>query len=531
MLDKLNCKNVTKGELNMKKTILVLALATALVFSFAALAGATEYRGFSPLNSSADGPAGFVSWATAQAQMTANAARIETGIDVGTVHGGYVTATSKCFVCHSVHRATGIPTGTPGFQGGSVNNQLFLTAADGGSCTVCHTDWGSGDAELLVEWAQVDPGPHDTVGSCGACHRGGIHGRDTSRYSVMNFFMLGGAADAQITAEFNVAEQAISGRFDAPMAPRASGAPFATGAGWWANGSTVDPGRQMGRPATGAGTGNHATFAFARSLATGATCGLSDCHEFGAFHNAQWGAGFDRMNPDAAGTVEVTGHAVPGAYGRQFAGIGCGPCHPGGSAGLPTAASRDNQWRQQGCNQCHDMVGVATNSIAFPHGNRNIDVYEWAEAVPATGAPTVTALSIEEQNEVDEGNLWMYAGNLARRAGAGSSSAIGNIANYATTEWRVMTGVTSGEFVANTTGLLDGACLKCHIAADSNSLENTGPQGAFMSEANAAGVGGGWGDFANRGHGWNAGRFPYWVDGGSGTNQFATGSARMHLYR
>ncbi|MCL2680189.1 MAG: hypothetical protein FWF11_01730 [Coriobacteriia bacterium] len=520
---------VFKGELNMKKTFIVLALAFALVLSFSAIAGANEWKGFSPLNPGAAGVPGFVGWNVALATMAQNSVPATMQ---ATAHGGYTTSTTKCSVCHSLHRAPGVweGPGLPGFAAGR-NNQYYLTAG-GDSCTVCHTAWGAMTTSKLVEWAVngVGAGPHNEpgTGGCVACHCGGIHGGGMSDFHVMNVFMLGGKADDQIEAEMNVAGQAVAGRFVAPVTattPR-------TAQSWWANGLNAPA--EMGSPpgtvagGGGMGTTSHATYAFARSLATGATCGMEGCHVYSVFANNQWGTGFNRIDPsdDATipATVALTGHAVPAGYGRENAGIGCGPCHPGSSAGLPTAGNRHNQWRQHGCNQCHDMVGVATNSIAFPHGNRNIRVYEWTEGVPASGAPTVSEASIRVETTVTEGNLWMYTGNLARRAGAGSSSAAGNIANYATTEWRVMTGVTSGARVPGTSGLQDGACLKCHIATDELSLRNTGPQGAFMDAR-------GFSDFANRGHGWNAGRFPSSVPGSTNPNDWATGSARMHLYR
>ncbi|MCL2379637.1 MAG: hypothetical protein FWC81_02460 [Coriobacteriia bacterium] len=529
-----------------KRMFLVLALAVALVFSFGAIAGAAEYKGFSPLTSQW-GPvnpntglpqqvelAGFVSWDTARAAMTANAGSIETGVNVGTVHGGYVTSTTKCTVCHSVHRATGIPTGTPGFVNGNVNNQLFLTAADGGSCTTCHTDWGSGSSALLVEWAQEDPGPHDTVGSCGACHRGGIHGRDTSRYHVMNVFMLGGGTDGIIDDEYNVSAQTrgtgwnwsgLSGNvFNAPAPAR--GATPENGALWWANGGTSPAG--MGLEPTGV---NQRQFSAARSMATGVTCGQAGCHVYSAFANNIWGASFTRPDPDNPGqTIELTGHVVPGLGVNQgvntvtpataaTTSMSCGPCHPSNTAGLPTThllSATSIQWRQFGCNQCHDMVGVATSSIAFPHGNRNIDVFEWSNVAGQAGANAFTAI---EMTTVDEGNLWMYAATIARRAGAGASSAMNSTGQFANTEWRVLTGVTSGTFVAGTTGLTDGACLKCHLPADSQSLEamgaHIGPQG-FTDVAT-------WGT-----HGFNAARYP---GGVASFGQHAGQSMRIHLYR
>ncbi|MCL2680190.1 MAG: cytochrome c3 family protein [Coriobacteriia bacterium] len=508
----------------MKKTFVVLALACALVLSFSAIAGANEWKGFSPLNPDAPGTPGFVAWDDARANMAAN--NVPAALQA-TAHGGYVASTTKCAVCHSLHRATGIPDGAP-----APNNQLFLTSG-GDSCTACHTDWGSMTTSKLVEWAVngVGAGPHDTVGACVACHTGGIHGGNGSDYHVMNVFMLGGNADAQIAAEFNVAGQnrgtgTAAGNWDANRAVfdgtlDGSGN---DGTRWWALGTTTPVG--MGGLPAGVSA---IQFAAARSVATGATCGLAGCHTYSAFANNIWGTGFTRVDPsDPASTTVVTGHAVP-ALGTTSGtnNGGCGPCHPGNAAGLPTW-SRNTQWRQFGCNQCHDMVGVATNSIAFPHGNRNIEVFEWIDNRPAQNSVEITTTNIQA------GNLWMYSGNLARAAGAGAVNNVPRGENnapltvvnsspgsFADANWRVLTGVTSGALVPGTTGMNDGACLKCHLATDALSLNNTGV-GAFIGAQ-------GYSDFATRGHGFNAGRYPGGASSMSDTQ--AGGSFRMHLYR
>ena len=523
----------------MKKILLVLVLACALVLSFSVMAGANEWKGFSPLNPDpADGMPGFVNWNDALTLMTANSV---SATMQATAHGGYITSTTKCAVCHSLHRATGIPAGTP-----APNNQLFLTAAGGGSCTVCHTDWGSGFSNLVVEWATngVGAGPHNEAttgngGACTVCHGGGIHGGNGSDFHVMNVFMLGGSADAQIRAEFNVAGQnrgigtayhnwdANRNVFDGEL----DGAN--DGARWWAEGVTA-PTAMGGLPAGVSSV----QFAAARSVATGATCGVADCHTHSAFANNIWGTGFVRVSPDGSTTTTVTGHAVP-ALGTNSGtnNGGCGPCHPGNAAGLPTW-TRNTQWRQFGCNQCHDMVGVATNSIAFPHGNRNIDVYEWVDNRFDASSPSDTVDIVI--TPIDAGNLWMYTGNLARRANADGTNpgAVNNVpggapatnplaptnaapGSFADASWTVLTGVTSGELVPGTTGLNDGACLKCHIPVDALSLNNTGV-GAFIGAQ-------GYGDFATRNHGWNAGRYPGGASSMSATQ--AGGSFRMHLYK
>jgi hypothetical protein len=108
---------------------------------------------------------------------------------------------------------------------------------------------------------------------------------------------------------------------------------------------------------------------------------------------------------------------------------GCGPCH----------TATDSK-----CAACHDMVGQATNSSAFPHANRNISVKE----VNASGAA--------EYKIVSSGNLWMYTGDRTLRDTDGNPSATGT----ANPELRVVEGATAWHTTPG--NINDGTCLKCH---------------------------------------------------------------------
>jgi hypothetical protein len=85
----------------------------------------------------------------------------------------------------------------------------------------------------------------------------------------------------------------------------------------------------------------------------------------------------------------------------------------------------------------------------------------------------------------------MYAGSIVRSNTKANTSAdrsnaflgIGDVAapatintGFADKSWKVMTGVTTGNgvAVAGRTGMLDGACLKCHVAIDSASTAAAG---------------------------------------------------------
>ena len=580
----------------MKRTIVSLALVTAFVFAFAAVAMAavtpsTAYMGFTPIRTQEQVDAGylqgFISFAEARAEMQRNGVN---GALQNTAHGGYVTSTTLCVVCHSAHRAPGInPDAAQGNAAGSagaagsinaanVANQSFLTAGSG-TCESCHTTWGSQASRLLVEWAEVGAGPHASAGNavggaCILCHNAGVHGLSGSRFNVMNVFMLGntrntapdhptsptsvptetrdeqiareiaegrvlrgGTLDVPVTSDLFEDRAADSGTLQAgmPAVPTAEST-------WWYNGA-----RSLGPigttpPAFGEGvTAGGNQYGAARSLATAYTCGESGCHDATAMFNLNWGMGFERVdnvrgnpvppafNPTLPprdqmirqGTTEITGHVMPSVRVAGGENQACGPCHGGNPAGFPTASTvagaRDNSRLAFGCDQCHDMVGVATNSTAWPHGNRNIYVYEWE----ADGT------QLDTGNTVAAGNLWMYGGNIARSmdlldlahstapehsavttltvtmnntlsnaviiSEGGGTAFRGNTSenlSFADQSWTVLTGVTSGRYgipsttnnpagaSAPGTGLLDGSCLKCHVPLDIDSREAMNAMGA-----------------------------------------------------
>jgi hypothetical protein len=288
------------------------------------------------------------------------------------------------------------------------------------------------------------------------------------------------------------------------------------------------------------------SFAAARSMATAYTCGEAGCHTTGTFFTLNWGVGFNRADSvrtsddgmNRTGSIMSTGHVLPSVRQRGAEWAACGPCHAGNPAGFPTASTHlgvyDPSRRAWGCDQCHDMVGVATNSTAWPHGNRNISVYEWQ----ADGTQVETVMT--------SGNLWMYGGNIARAAGmtdvdgnpitgeihffnldaAGTRSIsfrgpTSENQTFADQSWLVLTNVTSGRYgvpsneddtrVADMgTGLVDGTCLKCHVAIDPASMDAIGSVAADALR-----------------HYWNQGTLenPTW----DGLN--VDGSQRLFLYR
>ncbi|MRR36450.1 hypothetical protein EG829_17615, partial [bacterium] len=106
----------------MKRTVLIVALATIMVLAFAGTAFA---KGASPANRSSSFLAkgeSYVAWDKAKTQMT------KAGVaaaDQASVHGNYTTTTVKCQVCHSAHKA-------------SVTGDTLLQSTAAQACVPCH---------------------------------------------------------------------------------------------------------------------------------------------------------------------------------------------------------------------------------------------------------------------------------------------------------------------------------------------------------------------------------------------------------
>lgn len=461
----------------MKKSLFVLALAVLLVFAYAALAGA-KYAGafvdgsLASSTAAATATPGYLSWGGATKLMAQNSVSADLQ---STAHGGYTTATTKCAVCHSAHRAIGIgqlssPAPTSN-SGGNVNN--FLTAG-GSSCVQCHTAWGSTNSGLLVEWAKPDDGaagPHNS-GGCTTCHAGGIHGGSNSQYWGMNAYMLGGSNDAQITQELplQTARQDPTGQVGAGTAlvtdPGTRNTGTGTGSAWFVDGSTVNTAVGSAPPTSPANPVSMPAniYAAARSLLTGYTCSRAGCHINSVFANLTWGQSYERRQGATSGSdttaplMMTTGHSTaPAAEYNSSNANGCSPCHAGNPAGgyrlTLYSASANGSARAYGCDQCHDAVGVATNSTAFPHGNRNIQVYEWKNGVAGASvyqAPTTTTARA--------GNIWMYQANMMSTDGSPNTLVDPSV----TLIQDSVGGAEIGKVV-------DGECLKCHVPGDAQS--------------------------------------------------------------
>ncbi|MCL2680604.1 MAG: hypothetical protein FWF11_03925, partial [Coriobacteriia bacterium] len=251
----------------------------------------------------------------------------------------------------------------------------------------------------------------------------------------------------------------------------------------------------------------------------------------------------DENNAIVGAPTAMTGHTT-GAWGYGGSRTGCAPCHPGGAGGGYRYFPGDLNWvivgdtvggatagninprgltspgghiddvaagapagetyaemmvqigttRTYGCNQCHDMIGVATNSPAWPHGNRNILAWEWTdfdniERDRFGRLPRTTWIDSRVESTVTAGNLWMYSASISRvvpgiqiGAAAGANQhpehdLYGNTLNWqedltvADPAFTIVYGVgNSGPNVGRMGEIQDGVCLKCHIPTDPASV-------------------------------------------------------------
>lgn len=176
-------------------------------------------------------------------------------------------------------------------------------------------------------------------------------------------------------------------------------------------------------------------------------------------------------NVNASIGVDKTGDAM-----KAFAtGYVCSPCHGNSSfsiaakgfanqislASTAMASGHPSAGEFYGhaptCEKCHDMVGVATNSTAFPHANRGIDVYQGRFDIAAAWTGSLATQPLVQSGVLSTTNdnatrytLWMTKSEFDDAAGA-MPIAYGSDP--------IATGSGGGY------SLQDGACIKCHSTA------------------------------------------------------------------
>lgn len=410
----------------MRKILFIMVLATALVFAFSGVAMA-KYAGYA-YNNPLPGDSGDVA-NPAPGYLSWSGAKVLNPTQSGP-HGGYAANTVKCAVCHSVHRAASDRTEA------GVGANRYLTEASA-SCVACHTAWGTQPTDVVVEYGENFPatgtGPHANYApNCmGPCHAG-VHGWNTSQYTAASRFLLNPVLDAKLSAGIAAGNTKANVVTDATLNADYAGLTAVQKA---ANRATV----------------------------TGYLCAQSGCHTSSMFAVNTWGYAEERVSdPSQSAAADpdmqfFTGHGT--AYAQHC-----------GTAGCHSVAGNSSD---SNCATCHDLRGVATNSSAFPHGNRKIAVYEWVREAP-TFELTTTVLA---PDDVESGNLWMYTGDATHRDASGNPTSTamydGNAKGTATVNGYGSSYVNTRKLVTDAIGhkdvngfhlgnMQDGVCLKCH---------------------------------------------------------------------
>lgn len=431
----------------MKKHLFVLVMALVLLFALGSTAMA-KYAGyaynsvlptgtmvFDPITeewaasttSVPNDQPGYLSWTGAKALMGANG--ITDATILSTPHGGYLSNTSKCAVCHSVHRAASDAVAA------GVGSYWKLTPG-AQSCIACHTPHGATPVtSALIEWADPysDGGPHRSFNCLGACHAS-VHGANTSQYGAVSMWNLTTANDAAITA-------ALAAGNDYTLADTVANDAVNRTRG-------VVTAETMDNDFTGLSVVQGSTTKRAiRAMATGYTCGASGCHSSSQFAVNVKGYGELRAgDPSNSTTLDtvMTGHVTNMTYG-------CPPCHMNQTVFYNF--NNDTLAVDSGCALCHDALGKATASTAFPHANRNITFLETTDGMwyddKVVGA--------------DSGNLWMYKGDRTERNAAGEPWKTGDGTRYWDDSRLLVENATGYDADTESIGNIpDGVCLKCH---------------------------------------------------------------------
>jgi hypothetical protein len=125
----------------VKKTVLVVALATMLVLAFAgsAFAAGINHSGQDEVGAAGTVPTAEPAPSMAMIYEAWNTALGDNATEGNSPHGNYTTTTVKCVVCHAVHYAA--PGGAPVSSGLQEADTLLRMRADE-ACVFCHATAG-----------------------------------------------------------------------------------------------------------------------------------------------------------------------------------------------------------------------------------------------------------------------------------------------------------------------------------------------------------------------------------------------------
>ena len=359
MKEMTNLHTIPRGG-SVKKTVLVVALATVLVLVFAGSAFAEFNRSGQQFLGAAPAPSAiptqgldtnvYMSWQDID----------ELGTNAGdnSPHGNYTTTTVKCVVCHAVHYAApGEAPADTGLQ--TADTLLRMKATD--SCSFCHATAGMAVNGRPV-YDGLNPTPAETGGdkdtghaigeNCSMCHTS-VHavGADESVASLQGYLLKKQPLDA-VGPDAEATDEMIDNITIIEN--------LATFQGF-------DDGAALNGTPFEYSTVNNATL---REQAVGIFC--AECHN-GAYSTAAAGA---TTNVKGSSDFAFSGHRIAAEAEATW-----NVDHAVSSSTFEGAVA----WAPAtNCKSCHDSLDIYGND-AFPHSWGETKM--WLKVAESAGAP------------------------------------------------------------------------------------------------------------------------------------------------
>ena len=396
--------------------------------------------------------AGYLSWGYAE---------IQSGSAGSSPHGNYTTSSTKCAICHAVHRAD--PDGVVLTAWGGVGSAVpafSSTMAPFESCFFCHGN-GATFTDRTVEFFVTATGvlsPHTT---CGRCHTASPHGAGGSHYPLLASKLINQHADYQIHYDLTAGANGVSlDMFDLTNESLvAQGTTLATGYlcvgchGSATNQHVFAVNERGAQPAIHYGTLNGDGHAF-QAAVTGhqVWIGASETwsnpgtwYSGGGAHDYYLAiykyviGGVERWFKvnDATTFYEIT----VGSAGDPADRIG-GPFTSAAIVAMGTFESQIAYNNAYGCAACHDARRT-NGQPAFPHGYVN------SAGAPAPKWSNRTE-GLFDGTTLDTSFIW-----LTKAADADDARTLVNATLQSGTTQKVWSDANQ-----------DGVCLKCHVAGD-----------------------------------------------------------------
>lgn len=273
------------------------------------------------------------------------------------------------------------------------DDNKLLMGGTSSVCVECHAAWGTNPSSSLVEVGQVTSGPHIGNGGSTCVSKFACHG------SVHG----GKNSTYAVVNAYNLQNPASGADIDVALDTAI------------AAGNTAP---EIGKTYSGQAM---------KAYATGYLC--YPCHGNSSFSIAKKGFANAGITVGST-TAPLTGHPSTGASSSKW---------------IPT------------CEGCHDMIGVATNSTAFPHANRGINVYQ-GRFNQYTQAPVTSGTVYDTDNtDATRYGLWMTSGEYSGNA----------------TATPIVDASGSRGGLGKGMSLRDGSCIKCHAPAVLSSTTTT----------------------------------------------------------